>query len=157
MRTLIQPVLFIITLLIFGSACRTFVVKDVNYSQSVESVLLPTSKGEVYDARYAISFNILPFQYQESQDSSEVTINEVRLIRNEEGYYFITANGFSNVYVMEPIKNGLKLKKKIKVSEEGLAAPAFNMRAPFIQLVDVETSKTFNLTEKGIQTGEKQS
>ncbi len=129
----------------------------MNYAQSVESVLVPTSKGEVYDPRYALSFNILPFQYQEYKDSSKVTIEEVRLIRNEEGYYFITANGFSNVYVMEPIKSGLKLKKKIEVSEEGLVAPAFNMRAPFVQLIDVETSKTFNLTEKGIQSREDRS
>ena len=137
--------------LFLSTACKTFEVKNVNYGQQIESVLSPNAKGEVHDSRYSLTFNILPFQFQETQDSSAVTVDEVRLIRNNAGLYFITADGFSNVYVMEPIKNGLKLKKKIQVSEQGLIAPAFNMRNPYIELVDKETAQTFSLNEKGIQ------
>lgn len=136
--------------LFISTACKTFEVKNVNYGQQIESVLSPTAKGEVHDSRYSLTFNILPFQYQETQDTSAVTVREVRLIRNNAGLYFITAEGFSNVYVMEPINNGLKLKKKIQVSEQGLIAPAFNMRSPFIELVDKETAQTFSLNENGI-------
>ncbi len=146
-----------ITIVIVSTACRTFVVKDVNYSQQIESVLTPNSNGEVHDSRYSLSFNILPFQFQETKDSLSVSVDEVRLIRNSEGFYFITANGFSNVYVMEPIKNGLKLKKKIQISEQGLIAPAFNLRSPYVQLVDKETLQTFSLNEKGIQNKEQKS
>jgi len=142
---------------LFTSACKTFEVQNVNYAQQVESVLEPSQNGQVTDSRYGISFNILPFQYQEMEDSSSVLINEVRLIRNQNGYYFITANGFSNVYVMEPIENGLKLKEKIKISESGLIKPAFNLRSPFVQLIDTETSETYTLNEKGIKKAEKQS
>ena len=102
--------------LLFTSACKTFEVKNVNYAQQVESVLVPTESGEVTDSRYGISFNILPFQYKELQDSSSVQISEVRLIRNHNGFYFITANGFNNVYVMEPIKGGLNLITKLRKS-----------------------------------------
>ncbi len=145
------------TIFFVASACKTFVVKDVNYSQQIESVLTPNSKGEVHDSRYSLSFNILPFQFQETKDSSSVSVEEVRLIRNAEGFYFITADGFSNVYVMEPIKNGLKLKKKIQVTEQGLISPAFNLRSPFVQLIEKETLQSFSLNEKGIQNKEEKS
>jgi hypothetical protein len=135
----------------FTSACKTFEVQNVNYAQQVESVLVPTQNGQIDDSRYGISFNILPFQYQEMNDSSSVMVNEVRLIRNHSGYYFITANGFNNVYVMEPIDSGLKLKEKINISETGLIRPAFNLRSPFVELIDTETSKTYTLNENGIK------
>ncbi len=140
--------------LLFTSACKTFEVKNVNYAQQIESVLVPTEQGEVVDSRYGISFNILPFQFEEMEDSSSVMVNEVRLIRNHSGYYFITADGFSNVYVMEPIDSGLKLKQKINITEDGLIAPAFNLRSPYVQLVDTETTDTYTLNEKGIKKGE---
>lgn len=157
MKGLFRPILFFLTLLVVSTACRTFVVKDVNYAQQIESVLQPNEKGEVYDTRHALSFNILPFQYEEFEDSSSVKVKEVRLIRNTDGFYFITADGFSNVYVMEPVKGGMKLKTKIKVSENGLAAPAFNLRAPYVMLIDRETAKTFTMNQKGIQQREEQS
>ena len=141
----------------FTSACKTFEIKNVNYAQQVESVLEPTQNGQVEDSRYGISFNILPFQYQEMQDSSSVLVNEVRLIRNQGGYYFITANGFNNVYVMEPIDSGLKLKEKITISESGLIKPAFNLRSPYVQLIDTETSEIYILNEKGIKKEEDKS
>lgn len=143
--------------LLFTSACKTFEVKNVNYAQQVESVLVPTESGEVTDSRYGISFNILPFQFEELQDSSSVQVSEVRLIRNHNGFYFITANGFNSVYVMEPTKGALKLKEKINVSESGLIKPAFNLRSPFVQLIDTETSETYTLNEKGIKKEENQS
>jgi len=150
--------LFVFTaVFMFTSACKTFEVQNVNYAQQVESVLAPSQNGQIDDSRYGISFNILPFQYQEMKDSSSVMVNEVRLIRNHSGYYFITANGFNNVYVMEPIDSGLKLKEKINISETGLIRPAFNLRSPFVELVDTETSKTYTLNENGIKKEEDKS
>lgn len=143
--------------LFFTSACKTFEVKNVNYAQQVESVLIPTQEGIVSDSRYGISFNILPFQYHEINDSSSVVVDEVRLIRNSNGFYFITANGFQNVYVMEPIKSGLRLKEKINVSEKGLESPAFNLRSPFVELIDTKTSEIYTLNEKGIKREENKS
>jgi len=150
-------ILFFVAVLLFTSACKTFEVKNVNYAQQVESVLIPTKSGEVTDSRYGISFNILPFQYEEMQDSSSVQVDQVRLIRNQNGFYFITANGFNSVYVMEPINSGLKLKEKITVSESGLIKPAFNLRSPFVELIDIETSQIYSLNEKGIKKEESKS
>lgn len=150
--------LFVVAaVLLFTSACKTFEVQNVNYAHQVESVLEPNEEGQVSDSRYGISFNILPFQFQEMEDSSSVLVEQVRLIRNNRGYYFITANGFNNVYVMEPIESGLKLKEKITISESGLIKPAFNLRSPFVQLVDIETSEIYTMNEKGIKKEEKKS
>ncbi len=142
-----------------AAACKTFVVKEVNYAHQLESVLTPNEDGVVNDTRHGISYSIIPFQQQEFGENSDQQVEEVRMIRNADGYYFITASKFKNVYVMEPAEGELKLKKKIKVTEDGLKAPAFNLRSPFVQLVDTSTTQTFTLNENGIHQnkGEEQS
>lgn len=147
-------ILLIITILLSTNACKTFEVQDVNYTQEVESVLIPDDKGIINDKRHGLSFNILPFQFKEFKDSTTVLIEEIRLIRNHQGFYFITANGFKNVYVMEPINSGLKLKKKININEEGLIEPIFNMRSPFVQLIDTQAKEVFTLSLDGIKKRE---
>jgi hypothetical protein len=134
-----------------GTACKTFVVKNVNYAHQIESVLTPDENGTVNDVRHGISFNVQPFQKKEFGENDSTQIQEVRLIRNQEGFYFITANGFKNVYVMEPESGSLKLKNKIKVSETAISEPAFNMRDGIVQLVKVDTNEIVSLNEEGIQ------
>lgn len=157
MKSRLLLLIYTITILLVSVGCRTFVVEDVNYSQQIESVLIPEEDGKVFDARHALEFNILPFQFQELKDSSSVLIDEVRLIRNAQGYYFITANKFNQVYVMSPEKSAMKLVKKISVSETGLISPAFNLRTPYVQLIELESDTVINLTIKGIAKEEIQS
>ena len=149
------PLLLIVLVCISVACNRALVVQNVNYSQSLESVLTPDETGTVTDVRYGLSFNILPLQFEEHQDTSSTNIDKVRLIRNKEGFYFITAQGFKHVYVMEPKANALKLKKKVLVSEQGLLAPAFNQRPAYIQLLDTATSQVYNLNQKGMYKEEK--
>lgn len=144
---------FLITSFFFVQACnKSFVVKNVNYAQHIESVLTPDSEGVVNDVRYGLSYSILPFQFEEFQDSSSVLISEVRMMRNSEGFYFITADRFKNVYVMKPQKGELKLEKKILISESGVISPVFNWREPVVQLIDKVSSEIYLLNEKGIYT-----
>lgn len=146
------PILLLAYLMITVSACNKFVVENVNYSQQIESVLIPDENGDVHDIRHGITFNIEPFKTQEFSEEERIPeIKEVRLIRNAEGYYFITANQFKNVYVMQPGKSELKLKNKIKVSEERLNAPAFNLRDTTVQLVKTDTNEILTLNENGLQ------
>jgi hypothetical protein len=72
------------------------------------------------------------------------------LIRNADGFYFITADQFTNVYVMEPGKGSLKLKNKINVSESPLKDPAFNLRDSGVQLVMRDTNEIVEMNERGI-------
>ncbi len=150
-RQQIFPVLLLAALIFAGTACKTFVVKNVNYAHQIESVLTPDSDGIVHDKRHGITFNVKPFQKQEFGETDSTAIEEVRLIRNDKGFYFITANQFKHVYVMKPIEKGMKLEKKIKVSEEGIANPAFNMREGIVQLVKVEANEMVMLNEEGIK------
>jgi hypothetical protein len=151
------PIILLASIVMLGTACKTFVVKDVNYSHQIESVLTPDEDGTVTDVRHGITFNVSHFHKKEfGETDSTHQIEKVRLIRNAEGFYFITANQFKNVYVMEPGNGSLKLKKKIKVSEEGIAQPAFNMRDGVVQLVKVETNEVISLNENGIKKNDKE-
>jgi hypothetical protein len=126
------------------------VISKVDYTQQIETVLEPNEEGIVFDRQHGIRFSILPLQYAEVKDTSSVTVDHIRMIRGQEGYYYITAPGFRHVYVMEPETQSLKLKSKIKISEEGIAEPAFNQREPYIQLVSRKTGKSYALTAEGI-------
>jgi hypothetical protein len=113
--------------------------------------LVPDENGNVTDVRHGISFNVKPFKEQEfAASDSTRQIREIRLIRNSDGFYFITANQFTNVYVMEPGTGSLKLKNKIKVSESPLEDPAFYLRTSGVQLVMRDTNEVIELNERGI-------
>ena len=135
--------------LLLVSACTTLTLKPVNYAWPVESVLKADAKGMVEEQRYMISFNIKPLMFEETKDSSKAENAEIRLIRDLQGYFFVTAKGFKNVYVFAPGEGSLKLEKKIMILEKGLDAPAFNQRSPYIQLLDGK-EKPRRLTKDGI-------
>ncbi len=127
-------------------------IKRVNYSQSLETVVQPADNGKVEDVKHGLTFNIKPIQYAETQDTSSVTTDKIHLIRGAKGYYFVTAPGYSNVYIMTPETGSLKLHKKVHITDNGIDKPAFNQRDPYIQLINQDTGQSYRLTEKGIQT-----
>jgi len=150
--------LILISLAMGVFACNdALIVHDVNYGQPVESVLQPDTNGVIIDKRYGLSFDISPLQFAETGDSVNVSIDRVHLIRGVKGYYYITANNFKHVYIMKPTKGSLTLKEKVLVSDAGLRSPAFNLRSPFIQLVETENDIVYALDENGIQNQDKKS
>jgi hypothetical protein len=132
------------------------VISKVDYSQSIESVLTPDDDGMVEDKKHGLKFNIKPLQYIEMKDTSSVTTKEVRYIRGKEGFYYVTAPNYKNVYLLEPEKGKLRLEKQIKVSEEGIADPAFNQRITHIQLLNQQSNESWKLDPEGIQKEESQ-
>jgi len=128
------------------AACGpSLVLQGVDYAQPIESVLMPDSNAQVHDQRYAVKFTVAPILEEEGVSS----VNEIRLIRNSAGYYFVTAQNFTNVYVFEPGESELKLKNKVEITESGLLKPAFNQRDGGIELVDLETGDTYSLGHNG--------
>jgi hypothetical protein len=121
------------------------VLQGVDYAQPIESVLSPNSNAEVHDQRYAVKFNLSPVLEEEGVSS----VDQVRLIRNSAGYYFLTAAGFNNVYVFAPDESELSLETKINITGSGLQQPAFNQRNGQIELVDMATGDTYNLDQNG--------
>lgn len=126
-------------------------VSNVDYGQPMEAVLSPDSEGMVEDERGGLRFNIMPIQYEETGDTTQVTTEEVRVIRNQDGFYFVTAPGYQHVYVFKPVAEEaeLELHEQILVDEEGIANPAFNQRTPHVQLLDGEDTE-YRLTADGI-------
>lgn len=135
--------------LLFGAAAcgPSLVLQGVDYAQPVESVLTPDDNAEVHDQRYAVKFSISPVLEEEEVSS----VDEIRLIRNSAGFYFLTAAGFNNVYVFEPEESELSLTTLIEITESGLQEPAFNQRDGQIELVDMGTGDTYNLDQNGLR------
>jgi len=150
MKRLIILFLFLI---LITAACSVLTLQPANFSWPIESVLSVNDNGKVTEDRYSIEVNTVGLFFEEFQDSLSYRGKEIRMIRDNQGFYFMTASNFKNVYVFKAEDGALKLEKKIFISEFGLQAPAFNQRDPYIELVD-GTNK-MNLTHKGIEGGSK--
>lgn len=128
------------------AACGpSLVIQNVDYSQPIESVLETDGDNSVHDQRYGILFNVTPILEEEGVSS----VDEIRLIRSDKGYYFLTAAGFSHVYVLEPGESELSLKEAIHLSEEGLSQPALNQRGDYIEVIDRATGDSYRVNEEG--------
>jgi len=145
-----RSLLFIIAGLLAYSGCSSLTLQSANFSWPVESVLPVNSDGNVVEQRYSIEFNTLPLFFEEYQDSSAYAGKEVRLIRDQQGYYYMTANEFKNVYVFQAGEGELILENKISIYETGILRPAFNQRGTYIELIDAN-NKSFSLTHNGIE------
>jgi len=144
---------FVFFMISIIAGCSTLLLKPAEFSWPIESVLKIDKEGTVNEDRYSFSFNTKALFFEETQDSMAYSGKDLRVIRNMDGYYFITSPNFKNVYVFASAEGSLKLENKIAISEIGMKNPAFNQRTPFIELV-VESS-VVNLNKDGIVRGEK--
>ncbi|NWG28278.1 MAG: hypothetical protein HXY48_07060 [Ignavibacteriaceae bacterium] len=135
------------------ASCSVLTLQPANFSWPLESVLPVNNNGKVIDDRYSIEVNTVGLFFEEFQDSLSYKGKEIRMIRDNQGFYFMTASNFKNVYVFKAEEGKMIQENKIFISEFGLKTPAFNQRDPYIELVD-GTNK-MNLTHKGIEGGSK--
>ncbi len=140
-------------LLIIAAACSTLKLQQADFAWPVESVLSVDYDGMVTEGRYSISFNTRGLFFEEFQDSSVFKGKKIRIIRDVNGFYFITAEKFKNVYVFKMDYGAMILDNKISVSETGVTNPVLNQRPPDIELVD--DSKSIYLTNTGIHRNKK--
>ncbi len=131
------------------AACNPFTIKPVDYSWPIEVVAKVEKNGTAEVERYSLSFNVRGLLFEELADSTGGGNVSLRVIRDGLGYYYVTANHFKNVYVFKTGEGALEQKARILVAEKGLAAPAFNQRAPYIELLDGK-AKVAMLTADGI-------
>ncbi len=141
-------VLIQLTIILLFGACTSLVLKPANFAWPVEAVLAPDENGTVQDERYSVSFNVSQIFFEEFADAPINQDKQIRIIRNTNGFYFVTSKEFKNVYVFAAGDASLNLVNKILISENGLQNPVMNQRAPYIELIDGETN--YNLTSKGI-------
>jgi hypothetical protein len=145
-------ILFFFLFLVLAG-CSSLTLKPGDFAWPIESVSKVDDKGMIEDKQYYFSLNVKELLYDETQDSVNISNVTLRIIRDMKGYYFLTASKFKNVYVFEQIEGGLKLTKKILVTQDGLENPAFNQRPPYIQLLNGQNPPV-SLTKEGILEGE---
>ncbi|HEX9253729.1 MAG TPA: hypothetical protein VF870_15895 [Ignavibacteriaceae bacterium] len=149
-----KKIFLVFTSIILLTACTSLLLEPAQFAWPLESVLKVDKEGFVKEERFALNFNTKALFFEETQDSLAYAGKTIRLIRNNEGYYFMTAPNFKNVYVFSVDKSAFSLKTKILISETtGLLNPAFNQRSPYIELLD--DGKSIKLTSEGIQEGVK--
>ena len=145
----------ILVLFLIGTftACSVLTLTPANFAWPIESVLKVNDEGKVSEERYSFSFDAKGIYHEEFQDSLAYLDRELRIIRDVQGYYFITGARFKNVYVFRADDGAMVLNNKIIISESGVQNPAFNQRSPHIELIDGE--KTLKLTHQGIEGSDK--
>lgn len=145
----------IISVLLLGltASCSTLKLEPADFAWPVESVLSVDENGKVSDERYSISFDTRGLFYEELEDSSAYAGREIRMLRDINGYYFITAEKFKNVYVFQMDNGAMVLDNKIFISEIGIEGAALNQRTPYIELID--SGKSLYLTNNGIDRNKK--
>lgn len=145
-------ILFIIFTGFFFYNCSSLTLKPAEFGWPIEAVLKIDNQGFVKEERHSVYFNTKELFLEEMQDSLGYAGKTLRLIRNNEGYYFMTAVDFKNVYVFSADKNSFALEKKIEIDETGMPNPVFNQRSLFIELIT--NGKSYRLTSDGIQGGD---
>jgi len=130
-------------------ACSSLTLTPAEFSWPLESVLKIDNNGFVKEDRNSISFDTKALFLEETEDSLGYAGKTLHLIRNNEGYYFMTAVDFKNVYVFTVEESAFSLENKIQINETGLKNPAFNQRKPFIELLD--DGITFKLSSEAIE------
>ncbi len=140
-------------LLVITAGCSTLKLQQADFAWPVESVIAVDENGKVSDERYSISFDTGGLFYEELEDSSAYVGKEIRILRDINGYYFITAEKFKNVYVFQMDNGAMELNNKIFISEFGVEDPVLNQRTPFIELID--GGKSLYLTNNGIDRNKK--
>jgi hypothetical protein len=135
------------------SGCATVTLKPVDFSWSFESVLTADSTGYVRAEPKTIAFDARELFRAEAKDPGAAAGTVVRIIRDYDGYYFITSPGFKHVYIFGGANGKMTLKKKVLIAEQGMEKPYFNRRELGIELVANGTA--YLLNKKGIIPGGK--
>jgi hypothetical protein len=117
-------------------ACSSLTLENVNFGWPVESPLTVTPSNTVEDVRYGLSFSVMSLSAVEFGDSTALRGTVIRIIRNSEGFYFLTGPRFKHVYVLTSRAGTLVEHSTLQVSTTGLSAPALNLRPPYIELLD---------------------
>ncbi len=117
-------------------SCSSLTLENVDYGWPVESVTTVSPANMITEGRYSLSFSVAPIAQEEFQDTTALRGSQIRILRDQEGYYFLTGPKFKHVYVFKPGRHELKEEKIIEISQTGLQNPALNLRPPYVELLD---------------------
>jgi len=149
MKALLNSLSILLIGVVLTACGGKMTLTNVNFATPFEKVMSINENGQVADQRSGLTFNVVQMLTKENISLQDAIGSNVHVIRNQQGFYFVTATGFKYVYVMESAESSLKTVNTIKISDAGLQSPAFNQRNQYIQLID--SGRAFNLTRNGIQ------
>jgi hypothetical protein len=129
-------IVFIFSIALAVACSSPIQLTPADFSWPIEAVLTVDEQGFVADNRYSFKVNVKNLFAEEFGVAKEYSGKTIRVIRNSSGIYFITADGFKNIYLLNQDLSALTIAKKIPVSEFGLKNPFFNQRDSYIELVD---------------------
>lgn len=128
-------------------------LKPVDFSWSYESVLTADTAGYAKGEPKTIAFPAGELFKAEMKDPGAAPGKTIRIIRDVDGFYFVTSPGFRHVYIFCGQNRKLTLKKKVLIAEQGMEKPFFNRRDGGIELV--ANGQAYLLNKKGIIAGAK--
>lgn len=135
-------------------SCSTLNIQNVDFSWPVEVVATVSNTNIVSSDRYGLAFSVAAIAQEELQDSSALRNVQVHVLRNGEGFYFVTAAKFKHVYVFRSNAGELSLENAIEIGASPLQSPALNLRTPYVELLDASSPRGM-LTHSEIVQGEK--
>jgi len=137
--------------ILFLPSCASLTLEQVDFGWPVEGVLVVNNANYIEEGRYALAFNVAQLALEEFQDSTALRGATLRVLRNTEGYYFITGPKFKNAYVFSPGPHELSLKSKIEVTKYVLRNPAFNQRPPYVELIDGDNYRVLLTSDETVE------
>lgn len=130
-------------------SCSGLKLTQTDFAWPVESVLKIDDQGVVTDNRFSFSVNVKQLFFTENADSLSYKSKDLRIIRDTKGYYYVTSEGFKNVYLFQVDEGAFKLYDTFLIDEKGITAPVMNQRLPYIELIS--GSNKYLLNNEGLK------
>lgn len=146
-KTLILISMFI-SLAMIG--CTPLQLQPADFAWQADEILEINSKGMVIAKQYSVAFTVTPLLAKEFATDSMAAknTNEVRLIRDKAGFYYLTGKKFKNVYVLAQSDGALAVSNTIVIyAEKAMDDPKFDQKESYIELWNGK--EKFQLTKGG--------
>ncbi len=117
--------------------CTSLQLQPADFSWAAEEIVEVGSKGMVDAKRYSIAFTVTPLLAKEfaADTMAAKNTNEVRLIRDKAGFYYLTGKKFKNVYVLAQSDGALAVSSTIAISaDKAMDDPKFDQKDTYIEL-----------------------
>jgi len=145
--------ILILTVIITSFAmigCSSLQLQPADFSWQADEILEINSKGMVFAKQYGVAFTVTALLAKEfAADTMAVkNTNEVRLIRDKAGFYYLTGKKFKNVYVLAQSDGALAVSNTIVISsEKAMDEPKFDQKDSYIELWN--GTEKYQLTKGG--------
>ncbi len=117
--------------------CSSLQLQPADFAWQADEILEINSKGMVFAKQYSVAFTVTPLLAKEfaADSAAAKNTNEIRLIRDKAGFYYLTGKKFKNVYVLAQSDGALAVNNTINISaEKVMDDPKFDQKDTYIEL-----------------------